>query len=124
MRYAGTKHVPVWLASVYLASNIVLNSLNFYWFGKMIETIRKRFTESKDVKQKRWEGKLRADGDADGAVLVEGLIDASTVGDSVLDQNGTVVGNGDIGYDEVEGQGKIHVSGSEIDVNKDEVRRR
>ena len=99
MRYAGKMHVPIWLACVYLGSNIVLNSLNFYWFGKMIETIKKRFTETKDVKQKRWEGKLRADGDgdadADAEVLVEGLVDASTVVDMMLDQNGTVVGNGD-----------------------------
>lgn len=39
----GTKAVPMWLAVTYLSSNVVLNSLNFYWFGKMIETVRKRF---------------------------------------------------------------------------------
>ena len=33
----------MWLAMTYLGSNVVLNSLNFYWFGKMIETVRKRF---------------------------------------------------------------------------------
>ena len=124
MRYAGKMYVPMWLACVYLGSNVVLNSLNFYWFGKMIETIKKRFTESKEVKQKRWEGKLTADGEADNTVLVEGLVDASTIGNSVIDQNGTVVGNGDIGYKEVEGQGKIEVSGHEIEVEKKEVRRR
>ena len=43
MRFAGERVVPVWLASTYLASNVVLNTLNFYWFGKMIETVRKRF---------------------------------------------------------------------------------
>ena len=43
MRFAGEGLVPVWLASTYLASNVVLNTLNFYWFGKMIETVRKRF---------------------------------------------------------------------------------
>ena len=124
MRYAGKMHVPAWLAFVYLSSNIVLNSLNFYWFGKMIETIKKRFTESKDVKQKRFEGKLGTDGETDSTVLVEGLVDASSVGDSMLDQNGTVVACGDIGYKEVEGQGKIDISGSEIDVDKEGVRRR
>ena len=125
MRYAGKMFVPAWLAAVYLSSNIVLNSLNFYWFGKMIETIKKRFTESKEVQQKRWEGKLRADGDTtDTTVLVEGLVDASTVAESVLDRNGTVVADGDIGYKEVEGQGKIEVSGSEINVNKEGVRKR
>lgn len=44
MRFAGDEYVPVWLAFTYLGSNIVLNTLNFYWFGKMIEAVRKRFT--------------------------------------------------------------------------------
>jgi hypothetical protein len=45
MKFTGsqTQAVPFWLALVYLACNLVLNTLNFYWFGKMIETVRKRF---------------------------------------------------------------------------------
>ncbi|KAI9807140.1 MAG: hypothetical protein M1825_005858 [Sarcosagium campestre] len=43
MRFAGPQTVPFWLATTYLASNVVLNTLNFYWFGKMIEAVRKRF---------------------------------------------------------------------------------
>lgn len=43
MRFAGDKTLPLWLAMSYLASNIVLNLLNYYWMNKMIETIRKRF---------------------------------------------------------------------------------
>ena len=39
----GALSVPFWLAMTYLGSNLILHSLNFYWFGKMIETIRKRF---------------------------------------------------------------------------------
>lgn len=35
--------VPMWLAITYLGSNLVLTSLNIYWFGKMIEAVRKRF---------------------------------------------------------------------------------
>jgi TLC domain len=35
--------VPMWLAMTYLGSNMILHSLNFYWFGRMIETVRKRF---------------------------------------------------------------------------------
>lgn len=35
--------VPMWLALTYLGSNLILHSLNFYWFGRMIETVRKRF---------------------------------------------------------------------------------
>jgi len=35
--------VPLWLAVVYLASNTTLNSLNCYWFYKMIQALSKRF---------------------------------------------------------------------------------
>ncbi len=58
----GTRGVPIWLAVTYLSSNVVLNSLNFYWFGKMIETVRKRFekkpqgSEGKDGEKKDAEG--------------------------------------------------------------------
>ena len=48
MRFSGEKTVPIWLACTYLGSNIVLNTLNFYWFGKMIETVRKRFQPKKE----------------------------------------------------------------------------
>jgi hypothetical protein len=47
MRFAGDGFVPVWLACTYLGSNIVLNTLNFYWFRKMIEAVRKRFQPPK-----------------------------------------------------------------------------
>jgi hypothetical protein len=43
MAFAGPRTVPLWLAFSYLTSNLVLNGLNWFWFGKMIETIRKRF---------------------------------------------------------------------------------
>ncbi|OCL06570.1 DUF887-domain-containing protein [Glonium stellatum] len=43
MRFAGDRVVPMWLALSYLGANIVLNSLNWFWFAKMIETVRKRF---------------------------------------------------------------------------------
>ena len=43
MQYAGERAVPLWLAGCYLLSNFTLNGLNWFWFGKMIETIRKRF---------------------------------------------------------------------------------
>ncbi|KAI9171895.1 TLC domain-containing protein [Paramyrothecium foliicola] len=39
--------VPLWLGVVYLASNLTLNSLNFYWFFKMIQAVRKRFVAPK-----------------------------------------------------------------------------
>ncbi|EEQ27807.1 hypothetical protein McanMca71_000302 [Microsporum canis] len=34
---------PLWLAFTYLGSNTVLNSLNWYWFSKMIDAVLKRF---------------------------------------------------------------------------------
>ncbi|SMR50512.1 unnamed protein product [Zymoseptoria tritici ST99CH_1E4] len=42
--FAGQERfIPLWLGAIYLASNIVLNSLNIWWFGKMVQTIRSRF---------------------------------------------------------------------------------
>lgn len=43
MRFANNQSIPLWLALAYLTSNIVLNGLNWFWFTKMIETLRKRF---------------------------------------------------------------------------------
>jgi len=45
MRFAGsgTRAVPIWLAATYLICNVTLNALNFYWFGRMVETVMKRF---------------------------------------------------------------------------------
>lgn len=57
MRYFSGAKVPTWLAVVYLGSNVVLNTLNFYWFGKMIETVRSRFQEPRKGPRTRGEGK-------------------------------------------------------------------
>ena len=35
--------VPTWLVLTYVASNLILNFLNYFWFGKMVETVLKRF---------------------------------------------------------------------------------
>jgi hypothetical protein len=43
LQFAEGQTVPLWLAAAYLASNLCLNGLNWFWFGKMIETLRKRF---------------------------------------------------------------------------------
>lgn len=47
MKYTnpGTGPIPKWLALTYLSSNLVLNSLNIHWFGKMIVTVKKRFED-------------------------------------------------------------------------------
>ncbi|CAK7265830.1 hypothetical protein SEPCBS57363_001778 [Sporothrix epigloea] len=40
---AGQGPIPLWLFLMYVASNVTLNSLNVYWFFKMIAAVRKRF---------------------------------------------------------------------------------
>jgi hypothetical protein len=50
-QYTG-EGVPAWLAFTYLASNVTLNSLNFYWFGKMIATVMARFKEATPAAEK------------------------------------------------------------------------
>ncbi|OCL08058.1 DUF887-domain-containing protein [Glonium stellatum] len=42
----GMHFLPTWLVIVYLGSNTVLSVLNFYWFGRMIKAILKRFNKS------------------------------------------------------------------------------
>lgn len=48
--------VPAWLVFTYVASNLVLNSLNYYWFSKMIDAVMKRFREPAAAKEKREPG--------------------------------------------------------------------
>ena len=61
--------IPLWLALTYLGSNVVLNTLNFYWFGKMIETVKKRFrpkVEEQAKKEEEREGEVET-------IVVEGV---------------------------------------------------
>ena len=69
MMFAGPEFVPVWLAVVYLGSNIVLNTLNFYWFGKMIDTVRKRFQPQPPRRDKagKEEGEVAKDHETNGS---------------------------------------------------------
>ena len=46
--------VPVWLLLTYLVSNTLLGFLNFYWFGKMIQALRKRFTPTPKITKQSW----------------------------------------------------------------------
>jgi len=51
MQYVtSSTHVPMWLAAVYIGSNLTLNFLNFYWFVKMIDAVRKRFDSEEPEK--------------------------------------------------------------------------
>ncbi|KAE8372079.1 TLC domain-containing protein [Aspergillus bertholletiae] len=59
-KYAGftAGGVPTWLVGTYVAANVVLNSLNYYWFSKMVETVLKRFRGPKEGgAQKKGDGK-------------------------------------------------------------------
>lgn len=40
--------VPAWLPGIYVASNLTLNSLNWFWFVKMISAVKKRFEPAKE----------------------------------------------------------------------------
>lgn len=46
----GQESVPMWLAGLYLGSNTLLSVLQFYWFGKMVDAVRKRFQGPKSEK--------------------------------------------------------------------------
>lgn len=63
--------MPIWLAGCYLASNLTLNGLNWYWFGKMIETIRKRFDPPLGTRKP--EEKVPEKVPEEEKVLVEGI---------------------------------------------------
>jgi len=49
----GGLPVPPWLAIAYVISNTTLSVLNFYWFGKMVQALMKRFEESSDQNDKK-----------------------------------------------------------------------
>jgi len=70
MRFAGEEYVPLWLAFTYLGSNVILNTLNFYWFGKMVETVRKRFQPPKEDRRREKAVATRSTG-ANGKVRIE-----------------------------------------------------
>lgn len=74
--------VPLWLALLYLGSNAILNFLNYYWFGRMIDAVRKRFAPKSekggDEKKKKEaevlvvEGtEIKVDDEMDGLVKKE-----------------------------------------------------
>ena len=93
----------------------MLNTLNFYWFGKMIETIKKRFSETKGGKKE----KKKEEG-----VMVEGLIDSSTLITEVV-EDGQVLGDGDVLPGDKGSMKMGMVNGkSSIEVESTQVRRR
>ncbi|KAL9621445.1 MAG: hypothetical protein Q9160_004088 [Pyrenula sp. 1 TL-2023] len=82
MKYtsATTGPIPKWLALTYLSSNLVLNSLNIFWFGKMIATVKKRFEEPpSSPKQEKETFASVADGEAKkpGSGVDKGQLDGA-----------------------------------------------
>ncbi|KAI0398410.1 TLC domain-containing protein [Xylariaceae sp. FL0594] len=85
-RYAETMRfvtpdtaLPTWLLVIYLGSNLTLNSLNFYWFFKMIDAVRKRFEPPAAGK-----GKGGAGADGEGEEKSEKLLEGSADGTALL----------------------------------------
>jgi hypothetical protein len=70
LHFADGQTVPMWLAAAYLLSNLTLNGLNWFWFGKMIETLRKRFDPP--IGTRRPEVEVKQPIGEDEMVLVEG----------------------------------------------------
>ena len=110
MQYAGEYFVPTWLAVVYLGANIVLNSLNFYWYGKMIETIKKRFTEAGE--KKRGAGVGAGQVEKEEGVLVEGMMDSSTIISEMVEEDGTVTEGGTVESKKDEGSVVVGENGT------------
>ncbi|KAJ3390221.1 hypothetical protein HDU84_007791 [Entophlyctis sp. JEL0112] len=46
---ARYEEIPVYMIVLYLAMNTVLNTLNVYWFWKMIDSVRRRFSAGGDA---------------------------------------------------------------------------
>lgn len=74
---AQGRQFPAWLGFVYLFSNTILNFLNYYWFSRMIVTLRARFEKPKEELKKAIE--IEKSASEEDIVLVEGLhVDLST----------------------------------------------
>ncbi|KAI9776163.1 MAG: hypothetical protein M1839_000579 [Geoglossum umbratile] len=70
MQFAGPQVIPVWLAITYLGSNVILNTLNFFWFGKMIDAVKKRFSPPTEKVKVQAEVTNKEDSDEDGEAIV------------------------------------------------------
>lgn len=53
----GELPVPPWLALAYLVANTMLSGLNFWWFSRMIVTVRKRFEKPREMVNGKANGK-------------------------------------------------------------------
>ncbi|KAF2274680.1 DUF887-domain-containing protein [Westerdykella ornata] len=85
MQFAGERAIPLWLPLCYLASNLTLNGLNWFWFEKMIATLRKRFDPPFGTRKP--EIKLPEKVPEEEMVLVEGTA-LATPGVNAADESG------------------------------------
>jgi hypothetical protein len=72
MQFADGQYIPLWLAATYLASNLILNGLNWFWFSKMIETLRKRFDPPLGTRQPDTKTAVTQSVSESEKVLIEG----------------------------------------------------
>lgn len=81
---AQGRDVPVWLALSYVTSNLILHFLNFYWFGKMIDALRRRFDSTTKTKEPLPD--QRGETSVEDEVIVEGA-DLKIPAASILHQS-------------------------------------
>ncbi|KAL8910692.1 MAG: hypothetical protein Q9171_004027 [Xanthocarpia ochracea] len=99
------ENMPLWLGLTYLGSNMMLNTLNFYWFGKMIETVKKRFRTPKQDAKAKEDGEV-VDAVVEGVELdgrvVEEATDGNVKGEEEMD--GNVKSGKTSGFEEADGE--------------------
>ncbi|EKD16717.1 uncharacterized protein L3040_001456 [Drepanopeziza brunnea f. sp. 'multigermtubi'] len=60
MQFAGDRSLPAWLVVLYMSGHVTLQTLNVWWFGKMIAAVKKRFAKSPKENDSRESGKKKA----------------------------------------------------------------
>lgn len=53
LKTPGELPVPPWLALAYVLANTILSGLNFWWFSRMVVTVRKRFQKPREQVNKK-----------------------------------------------------------------------
>lgn len=52
--------VPKWLAGVYVGATALLGGLNFWWCGKMVRALGRRFEGGRDGRDRDEKGKQKS----------------------------------------------------------------
>ena len=90
------RDVPLWLAFSYLGANVTLNSLNWFWFSRMIDALKKRFETPKGeeaaakstaaARRKSLAEELKESGAADMLMDGDGQVDKEKLADLVAEK--------------------------------------